>query len=210
MTQSYWLGKTVVTQAQWKAVMGANPSHNKHSDKENYPVESISWSAAMEFCARLNKMYGRKLPPGYEFSLPTEAQWEYACRAGTTTALNNGKNLMEEGERFDPMNEVGWYVKNSYLRTFPVAKKRPNAWGFYDMHGNVTEWCFDWYDEEYGCGTNDATDPIGPTNGTKRVWRGGNYRVVDGLCRSAYRGEGEPDHVESVYGFRLALAPVRR
>jgi len=210
LTQGYWLGKFEVTQAQYEAVMGKNPSHN-YGIGNDYPVYYVSWNDAMEFCAKLTereKTAGR-LPEGYEYTLPTEAQWEYACRAGTTTALNNGKNLSDR-EECPEMGEVGWYYYNNEIdgkqTTHPVGQKQPNDWGLYDMHGNVWEWCSDWYDGGY---TDSAvTDPTGPDTGSDRVMRGGSWVYVAYFCRSACRNSGEPNVAKSSIGFRVALAPV--
>ena len=141
------------------------------------PVEQVTWNDAMAFCEKLTeieKAAGR-LPVGYEYTLPTEAQWEYACRAGTTTALNSGKNLSDE-EKCSNLGKVGWYEHNSRRAvgaiiteaTHPVGQKKPNAWGLYDMHGNVWEWCLDWYGFYP---TSSVTDPTGPNTGKGRVIR---------------------------------------
>ncbi|MBO5792506.1 MAG: SUMF1/EgtB/PvdO family nonheme iron enzyme [Lentisphaeria bacterium] len=202
LTKDYWLGKFEVTQAQYEAIMGNNPSSYKGS---NRPVEKVSWEDAKEFCNKLNERYAGKLPTGYRFDLPTEAQWEYACRAGTTTALNNGTNLTSESECSN-LNEVGWYDKNCGSAGHKaVGQKRPNNWGLYDMHGNVLEWCRDWY-APY---TGDATDPTGPTSGSYRVYRGGCWRYSAKGCRSAVRFCIIPGLRNSFYGFRLALVPVQ-
>jgi formylglycine-generating enzyme required for sulfatase activity len=150
----------------------------------------------MEFCNKLNQKFADILPQGYKFSLPTEAQWEYACRAGTTTALNNGRDL----------DKVGWYEKNSGRSTHPVGKKKPNAWGFYDMHGNVCEWCRDWYEYSYN---GDETDPKGPSSGSDRVYRGGSWFNIAGRCRAANRNRDSPSIRYFNLGFRLAIAPVQ-
>ena len=203
LTQGYWLGKFEVTQAQYEAVMGTNPSNWKGAD---LPVEQVSWNDAMDFCAKLTaieKAAGR-LPEGYEYTLPTEAQWEYACRAGTTTALNSGKNLSDEAQ-CPEMDSVGWYDGNSDEMTHPVGQKQPNAWGLYDMHGNVWEWCLDWYEEDYP--TSAVTDPTGPDTGSKRIIRGGTWYYYAIICRSAYRNYSTPDYSDNDYGFRVALAP---
>ena len=203
LTQDYWLGKFEVTQAQYEAVMGTNPSKYKGS---NRPVENVSWEDAKKFCAKLNDLYSGKLPAGYRFDLPTEAQWEYACRAGTTTALNNGKNLTSEYGECDNLNEVGWYDKNYGSGGHKeVGQKRPNAWGLYDMPGNVREWCRDWKGNYNG----DATDPTGPSTGSRRVCRGGSWTSNAMLCRSACRGSVTPGFRYRILGFRLALAPVQ-
>ena len=199
ITKDYWLGKYEITQEQWQAVMGDNPSRFR-GDK--YPVEKVSWDRAREFCAKLDELYADKLPRGYHFDLPTEAQWEYACRAGTTAALNNGK-MVSGREHCPNLDEVGWYYGNSGGLPHPVGEKRPNAWGLYDMHGNVFEWCRDWYDFYDG----DATDPRGPASGLHRVFRGGCWNLPAVDCRSACRNHYAP-MPRSCTGFRLALVPV--
>ena len=203
LTKDYWLGKFEVTQAQYEAIMGNNPSYFKGG---NRPVEEVNWEEAKAFCNKLNERYAGKLPAGYRFDLPTEAQWEYACRAGTTTALNNGTNLTSEFGKCSNLNEVGWYDKNNEYGHNAVGQKRPNNWGLYDMHGNVSEWCRDWHAYSY---TGDATDPTGPTSGSERVYRGGCWSLYASCCRSANRGGYSPDRRMSSCGFRLALVPVQ-
>ena len=203
LTQGYWLGKYEVTQAQYEAVMGTNPSYFKGAD---LPVEQVTWNDATNFCAKLTeaeKAAGR-LPVGYEYTLPTEAQWEYVCRAGTTTALNNGKNL-SSAEECPEMDEVGWYVGNGNNTTYPVGQKQSNAWGLYDMHGNVFEWCLDWHGDYP---TSAVTDPTGPEMGSKRIVRGGSWYYSAKNCRSAKRNFGAPDLSGNNVGFRVALAPI--
>ena len=223
LTKDYLLGKYQVTQAQWQAVMGNNPSYFKG---DNRPVETVSWDDAKSFCDKLNKRYAGNLPQGYKFDLPTEAQWEYACRAGTKTALNNGKNLTREDCYCSNLDEVAWYDANSATKknntsflskifgndesnetheTHPIGQKRPNAWGLYDMHGNVRERCRDLCGSyRYGA----VTDPVGPRTGSYRVVRGGSWLSRAESCRSAYRdnnwllGDRSFD-----LGFRLALVP---
>ncbi|MBO6004331.1 MAG: formylglycine-generating enzyme family protein, partial [Verrucomicrobia bacterium] len=187
LTQGYWLGKYEITQAQYEAVTGTNPSSFKGGD---LPVDSVSWNDAKEFCAKLNaqeKAAGR-LPEGYKYTLPTEAQWEYACRAGTTTAFNNGTNIptIEQAEdEFCPnLDEVGWYIFNSEKSTHPAGQKMPNAWGLYDMHGNVFEWCLDRFGDYP---IKAVTDPVGPATGSERIARGGGYPFLAWGCRSAFR-----------------------
>ncbi|MBO7106988.1 MAG: formylglycine-generating enzyme family protein, partial [Verrucomicrobia bacterium] len=204
LTQNYWLSKYEVTQKQYEAVMGTNPSAYEFY---RCPVESVSWYDAMEFCAKVTEIERRagRLPEGYEYSLPTEAQWEYACRAGTHTALNSGKNLSSEYE-CPEMNEVGYYEYNSSGHAVPDGRREPNLWGFYDMHGNVNEWCFDLYGDYPD---SAVTDPTGSDKGINRVHRGGSFDIFAKACRSAYRGYDAPDRGYENVGFRLALVPVR-
>ncbi|MDO4585390.1 MAG: formylglycine-generating enzyme family protein [Planctomycetia bacterium] len=194
LTKGFWMLETEVTQAMWESVMGYNPSHFKGS---NLPVERVSWENCQDFCQKLRSL-------GLNVQLPTEAQWEYACRAGTTTSLNSGKNITSEDGDCSNLNEAGWYRKNSDDETHPVGQKRPNAWGLYDMHGNVWEWCQDWYGD-YPSGS--VTDPTGPTSGTYRVIRGGSWRNFAERCRSAIRLDCTPTVRGNNLGLRLALVP---
>jgi len=180
ITEGFWLGETPVTQSQWQAVMGDNPSRFKGA---NRPVEYISWEDAQRFIAALNEREGREV-----YRLPTEAEWEYACRAGTT------------GPYAGDLNDMGWYDENSGGETRDVAQKQPNAWGLYDMHGNVWEWCSDWYGAYSG---QDETDPRGPSSGSFRVVRGGSWSHWAGYCRSAFRDGSGPGYRGDGLGFRL-------
>ena len=203
LSQGFWLGKYEITQSQYEAVMGMNPSEFQGS---NLPVENVNWYDTTNFCAKLTeqmKAAGR-LPAGYEFSLPTEAQWEYACRAGTKTSLNSGKNLSDD-EECPEMDEVAWYSYNSNETTHLVGQKQPNAWGLYDMHGNVIEWCSDWYGDYPVSEANSIVDPIGPEAGSYRVNRGGYWDERAGEGRSASRYANSPDLRSSYRGFRVAL-----
>ena len=204
LTKGYWLGKYEITQAQYRAIMPSNPSEFTGAD---LPVEQVSWYDAMAFCEKLTeieKAAGR-LPEGYEYALPTEAQWEYACRAGTTTALNSGKNLSDK-EQCPEMDEVGWYSDNSNGSSHPVGQKQPNAWGLYDMHGNVWEWCLDWYGDYP---SSAVTDPKGASSGSSRVVRGGSCYSYAYYCRSANRSGTRPDNGYIDCGFRVTLSPVQ-
>ncbi|MDC0300285.1 formylglycine-generating enzyme family protein [Verrucomicrobia bacterium] len=195
ITKPFWLGKTEVTQSQWKAVMGNNPSRFKGDD---LPVEQVSWNDAVAFCEKLNEVARDTLPDGYHYTLPTEAQWEYACRAGTTTRFYYG----------DDDNQLGnyaWYYDNSSLKTHPVAEKLPNGWGLYDIHGNVWEWCLDWYGDYQG---GSITDPQGPQSGPDRVNRGGCWRDGARYCRSVFRYGYWPGNTNYALGFRVALSSV--
>jgi formylglycine-generating enzyme required for sulfatase activity len=191
LTKSYWLGATEVTQAQWQSIIRKNPSNFKGA---NLPVEQVEWNDVMEFCRRLTEREraAGRLPEGYVYTLPTEAQWEYACRAGTT------------GDFAGELNSMAWYKQNSRSSTMPVGMKQANAWGLYDMHGNVSEWCLDWYGNYLG---GSVTDPTSAASGGQRVYRGGSWWFDADGCRSARRHKSGLNG--SDLGFRLALAPSR-
>jgi formylglycine-generating enzyme required for sulfatase activity len=207
ISRGFGMSKYEVTQAQYKAVMGTrtNPSWFKG---DNNPVESVSWNDAVAYCAKLTgkeKAAGR-LPVGYEYRLPTEAEWEYACRAGTTTAFSFGDDESKLGE-------YGWYGQymlgeylysgNSGQTTHPVGQKKPNGWGLYDVHGNVYEWCQDWYGNYPG---GSVTDPQGPATGSYRVRRGGGWITNRRDSRSEDRRTGKRGSRNSYGGFRPVLA----
>ena len=202
LTQGFWLGKYEVTQAQWQAVMGGDPSHSKGGD---LPVESVSWdeiSGSGGFIEKAN----RGVTTGDRFHLPTEAQWEYACRAGTTTALNNGLNLTSTDGACPNLEEVAWFDQNSGGHPQPVGSKAANAWGLHDMHGNVWEWCSDWY-RPYP--RSAVTDFRGPDSGSFRVHRGGGWAYdCPNYCRVAYRGYYNPTDSYNTIGFRLARSSI--
>ena len=203
LTQDFWIGKYQVTQKQWQALMEYNPSV---FTGDNHPVECVSWDEVKEFCRKLNELNRKKLPAGYQFDLPTEAQWEYTCRAGTTTDLNNSANLMTNKGYCVNLEKVGWFFYNSEGTTHPVGEKSPNAWGLYDMHGNVFEWCRDWKGF-YPMGV--IRDPTGPLMGSVRVIRGGGWSYLAEYCRSSYRLGYNPLHRNASIGFRLALVPIQ-
>ena len=202
LTRDFYIGKFPVTQALYKMIMGDNPAQFKGNTN---PVECVIWSKAIEFCEKLNLATDSFRPPGYKFDLPTEAQWEYACRAGTDTALNNNKNLTAFTGNCFNLDEVAWYNKNSFAKTHPCGMKAPNNWGIYDMLGNVWEWCKDWY-SDYSA--TDNVDPKGPSIGSLRVSRGGSWEDSPNTCRSAYRGSGRPVREFNSLGFRLALVAI--
>jgi formylglycine-generating enzyme required for sulfatase activity len=203
LTQPYYLGKFEVTQEQYQQVTGVDPSHFKGREQ---PVEEVSWNDAQEFCKKVSEVArssgSRGDPEGRPtvIRLPTDAEWEHACRAGTKTTYYTGDR---EGE----LDRAAWYDKNSGGTTHPVGKKVPNAWGVHDMHGNVCEWCSDWY-EDYEAGA--VTDPQGPAQGQYRVLRGGSWGHLAWDCRSSYRGGDDPNNRDGYLGFRVAVsAPIR-
>ena len=190
IAQPFYLGEHVVTQEQWEAVMGGNPSNFKGP---NNPVENVSWDDCQKFLDKLNRRPGNQAGV---FQLPTEAQWEYACRAGSTTNYCFGDE--ESG-----LGEYAWYGANSGSKTHPVGEKKPNAWGLYDMHGNVWEWCADWHDGGYYA-RSPIDDPTGPTGSSDRVFRGGGWNRPAGLCRSASRRSRWPGRRYFTLGLRIS------
>lgn len=190
ITQPYYMGKYELTQAQYQKVMGDNPSRTKGDD---LPVHNLAWKDADEFCRKVSKQLGRVV------KLPTEAQWEYACRAGTTTAYHSGNTIAD-------LDKVGWHNGNSGGKLHPVGQKMPNAWGLYDMHGNVREFVHDLFSAE---SLSDATDPTGPKEGDPKnhVVRGGAFTANAATalnCRSATR---RPTEALTMTGFRV-MAPL--
>ena len=195
LTKRFLLGVHEVTQGQWQAVMGTTPWKGKEYVKEgdDYPATYVNWDEAVEFCRQLSEK------EGLEYRLPTEAEWEYACRAGTTTAYSFGDDASE-------MGEYAWYSENAsdvgqkYSRT--VGQKKPTPWGLYDMHGNVWEWCSDWHG---GYPSGDTTDPTGPNSGPGRVHRGGGWDRSAESCGSASQFWRLPSYNYISWGFRVAL-----
>ena len=243
LSHDFYLGETEITQGQWKAIMRGklakqdkkdltNPSYFQSDDR---PVEQVSWNDAMQFCEELNKRFSQQLNGKWKFTLPTEAQWEYACRAGTTTSLNNGENMIIIGKNNSPnLDGLGWYggncgqnfeLSNGYDisgwsekqysdsrgGTHPVRRKRKNDFGLYDMHGNVWEWCLDSCNWNSGVVTDtysgEQKDPVCST-GSYRVIRGGSWSNYAQDCRSANRYNYDPASRHSGVGFRVALVPV--
>ena len=215
LTRSFYMQTTEVTQAQWEAVMGNNPSYFSECGG-NCPVEEVSWNDVQDFIAALNSR-GEGT-----YRLPTEAEWEYAARAGSTTDFANGDMTVYDWGLDPNLDAMGWYCGNSAVTydgcldwsslggpscagTHPVAQKLPNAWGLYDMHGNVWEWVQDWY----GCyPTTAVTDPTGPETGSDRILRGGDWPYYVQDCRSANRDAYyPPDDRLDYFGFRLLRQP---
>jgi formylglycine-generating enzyme required for sulfatase activity len=189
ITQGVCMGAHEVTQEQYAEVMGENPSRF-HGARN--PVERVSWDDAVAFCRRLSEREGRT------YRLPTEAEWEYACRSGSTTAYCYGDDAGRLGE-------YAWYRGNSDERTHEVGLKLPNAWGFYDMHGNVWEWCREGY-AGYDADLHD--DPVGPLDGALRVVRGGSWFDYASPLRSASRGRDVPSNRADDHGFRVVCEPA--
>jgi formylglycine-generating enzyme required for sulfatase activity len=189
ISQGFWMARTTVTQGQWEALMFGNPSRSKGP---NLPVEYVSWGDAVEFCTKLNDIENR--PSGYHYRLPTEAQWEYACRAGEKGPYSGSS-----------LDEVGWYIGNSGNQMHEVGQKKPNSWRLHDMHGNVCEWCADWCDDKLKSGI----DPTGLSSGDYRVFRGGSWLSYASNCRAASRLRSGPGLRSRDLGFRPALVPSR-
>ena len=191
----FFMMTTEVTQAMWVEIMGNNPSHYKGEDR---PVERVSWNDCQEFIRKINQKY-----PGKNYRLPSESEWEYACRAGTTTKYCNGNNESD-------LERVGWYGGNSGGKTHPVGQKSPNNWDLYDMHGNVWEycedWCEDWNRNNYIGAPTDGNARLSPS-ATHRVRRGGHYFSISLICTSANRDRNFPDNHWGFNGFRLVHSP---
>ena len=230
LSKGFWLAKTEVTQGQWKAAGGIDVSGRPPAfwdGKVQYtweqfsatgiraanfeggdlPVERVDWNEVRDWCLG---MTGRlrndgQVGEGWKLALPTDAQWEYACRAGTNTALNHGRNLTSKEGACRNLDEVGWYDQNSGKRPHAVGTKKANAWGLHDMHGNVWEWCADWYGNELAGGV----DPQGAASGVHRVRRGGSWNGTAARCRAAIRGGYLPASRDFTLGFRPALVPSK-
>jgi formylglycine-generating enzyme required for sulfatase activity len=187
ISKPFYIGIYEVTQEQYEAVIGSNPSEFKGAAK---PVENVSWDNAMEFCKRLSQKTGKTI------TLPTEGQWEYACRAGSKTRFSFGDDEKQ-------LDYYAWYTSNSSEATHPVGQKKPNAFGLYDMHGNASEWCSYWYAGSYVNG--QEKNPTGPNSGTYRVFRGGGWDDYASGCRVAGRSSGTPGDSDINLGFRCVL-----
>ena len=235
LTKPFYLGKFEVTRDQFNAIMNYYTGYQGYDRSEfrtsgNLPVHNIVFTDASHFCEILNEIFADSIPTGYKFDLPSEAQWEYACRAGTTSAFNNGRNIIATStelnfinwETYDDggLSEIEWYLNNSASGPHEVGTKSPNQWGFYDMHGNVEEYCRDMYEgdiSDYPDGS--VTDPVAVSS-NNYVWcpiRGGSWSSLQQYCRAATRSvfqhcnyAGAVDHFEgSDVGFRLALVPIQ-
>lgn len=194
LTQGFWLADTACTQALWQAVMGENPSLFKGAKR---PVENVSFEDCERFLVQINQ-----LRPGLEVRLPTEAQWEYACRAGTKTPFSFGETITVEQVNYDGNYPYQGSEKGKYREETVDVKSLPaNHWGLYEIHGNTLEWCSDWY-EAYDRGL--VVDPVGPKTGDERVLRGGSWIYNARLCRSALRFASHPGYRLNFIGFRLS------
>ncbi len=184
ITRPFRISVTEITQAQWQTVMGINRSQFKG---DSLPVEKISWKEALLFCKKLSEKEGRT------YRLPTEAEWEYACRAGSTNRFAGSENI----------ENIAWYANNSQSKTHPVGSKEPNAWGLYDMIGNVSEWCLDYYVPDYP--EQEVSDPACPAEGKYHVIRGGAWDSFVPGCRNAARSSAPASYQFKQTGFRLVL-----
>jgi formylglycine-generating enzyme required for sulfatase activity len=189
LAQPFYMGKFEVTQEQFEKIIKSNPSEYKGARN---PVERVSWDDAQEFCKQMSQKTGRSV------RLPSEAEWEYACRAGTSTWFYNG-------DKDEDLGRVGWYGENSAGRTHPVGEKEPNVFGLYDMHGNVWEWVEDDLHDDYTGAPTDGSAWIETPRGGGRVLRGGSWRYFARLCRSAFRYWGAPEYRLDRVGFRVVL-----
>jgi len=206
ITRPFYMGVYPVTQSQWASVIGNNPSSFSdggiRSDRvsglstDDFPVEMVSWEEAQELIGRLNDFE----ETGWVYRLPREAEWEYACRAGTTTRYYFGDDAGE-------LAEYAWYGGNSRDRPHRVGQKRANSWGLYDMHGNVWEWCSDWFSADYYA-NSPLEEPKVPESGSLRVFRGGGWGSTARLCRSADRRRAGPGYRRYYLGFRVAFSSV--
>jgi formylglycine-generating enzyme required for sulfatase activity len=188
ISRPFYMGKYVVTKAQYENTMAQNPS--KFMD-EKLPAEIVAFVDAEEFCTKASKLTGKPI------RLPTEAEWEYACRAGTKTKYNTGDNEAALGR-------AGWFKRNSERTAHPVGQKEPNAFGLYDMHGNVWQWCQDWFGEDY-YSKSPAENPQGPAQGALRMLRGGSRNTAASDCRSAFRLGVTPLSRTDNIGFRIVV-----
>jgi formylglycine-generating enzyme required for sulfatase activity len=184
-----YLGKTEVTVGQYRYVMELKAPDAGHA----LPAASVKWDQAVEFCRRLSGKTGLRV------RLPTEAEWEYASRAGAATRFSHG-----DDEGYSGLDLYAWYERNSVGRVHPVGTRTPNAWGLYDMHGNVLEWCLDWYDSQYYKASTED-DPKGPSGGHFRVRRGGSWSSPPSDVRASYRASGAPEEGQPMDGFRVCV-----
>lgn len=196
ITHDFWIGKYEVTQGEYEKAVGKNPSHFQGDPAR--PVEKVTFHDAMAYCRQVSRQESEagRLPAGWQYRLPTEAEWEFACRAGTT-------NLFSFGNATTNADQFAWTLENAEGTTHPVGQKQPNPWGLYDMHGNVWEWCLDWF-EPYPA--TNLVDPVGPPQSKFKVFRGGGWNNDINMARSANRFMMVPTNGIHFVGFRIALA----
>lgn len=200
ISRDFWIAKYEVTQREYEQVVGKNPSH--FPGDPNRPVEKVSFNDAVAYCSAITKRErdAGRLPANWEYRLPTEAEWEFACRAGST-------NLFSFGDDPAVAEQYAWTLENAGNTTHPVGQKQPNAWGLYDMHGNVWEWCSDWF-EPYPAAP--LTDPVGPAQTKYKVFRGGGWNNEVNMARASNRFMMDPGMGIHFVGFRIALCQVRQ
>jgi formylglycine-generating enzyme required for sulfatase activity len=217
LTRPFYLGVYPVTQEEYRHLTGKNPSFCSPEgvgkkwvrglDTARFPVEQVTWTEAVAFCAKLSALPEEKAA-GRVYRLPTEAEWEYACRAGTDTPFWWGDSASSLQDNFDGREPYGGAARGPFLqRTCRVGSYLANPWGLHDLHGNVFQWCADWYDPRYYALGMDR-DPKGPQNGTVRVLRGGAWSFGGKICRAAGREAAGPDDVYDQFGFRVAMSFV--
>jgi formylglycine-generating enzyme required for sulfatase activity len=201
VSHDFWLGKYEVTQAEYAGLIGKNPS--QFTNELSRPVEKVNYFEAAVYCMEVTKRErdAGRLPPNYEYRLPSEAEWEYACRAGTTNFFSFGDAAEVQADQY------AWTTENSAGTTHPVGQKHPNPWGLHDIHGNVWEWVRDWYGNYPDA---DVQDPTGPPQGKFKVFRGGGWNNDVDFARSANRFGMEPTKGIHFVGFRIALSQVNR
>jgi len=207
ISRGFYMGKYEVTQGEYLAVMGSNPSSFRGDP--NRPVDSTSWINATNYCGKLTQREraAGRIATNSVYRLPTEAEWEYACRGWTSTRFSYG-----EDPGYTNLTDYAWYDANSGGTTHPVGQKLPHSWGLYDMHGNVWEWCQDWYGVYTGGvaldpqGPATGGSPVSPPIGPSRTFRGGDWGHPDSACRSAFRFAALPSSTYNVMGFRVVLA----
>jgi formylglycine-generating enzyme required for sulfatase activity len=187
ISKTFYMGKYEVTQSQWSEIMNNNPSEFKDDIR---PVERVSWNDVQEFIQKLNNK-----EETIKYSLPTEAEWEYAARADTESTYCFSGDIQI-------LSQYAWYRKNSAGKTHPIGQLKPNAWGLYDVHGNVHEWCQDWFDRNY-YSQSPSNSPLGPSSGLAKVSRGGDWGSEDWYCRCASRSLSSPNRRSNRLGFRL-------
>ena len=209
---SFQMSISEITQGQYKRIMGSVRASDALGKSDSISVYSVDWYDAVRFCNVLSD--AADFERCYDesswfcdfnkngFRLPTEAEWEYACRAGTETMFYTGNNLSSDAKISTDLAEAGWYHGNNNYHTYPVGLKEPNAWGLYDMHGNESEWCNDWYSNSY-YSSSSLNNPIGPSSGDRRVLRGGDWYSYAVACRSAARGSFRPLEKSYHWGFRV-------